>query len=66
MIGVACFARTIGRAAPTRRPPTVLNAPAGAVVERALVMNMFMLVVAFPRPETRETALFGMEGGGVV
>jgi hypothetical protein len=66
MIGVACFARRIGRAAPTRRPPTVLNAPAGALVERALVVNVFMLVVTCPRLDTRETALFGIEGGGVV
>ena len=58
-IGVASFARAIGRAAPTRRPPTVLNAVAGAVNEILLVLNMLMLAVIWPRPEARETALFG-------
>ncbi len=60
-IGVASFARAMGRAAPTRRPPTVLNAVAGAVNEILLVVNMLMVMLAviWPRPEARETALFG-------
>ena len=44
-VGVASFARAKGRAAPTRRPPTVLNADAGVVKDRLLVVNFVMLAV---------------------
>lgn len=66
-IGVASFARAIGRAAPTRRPPTVLNASDGVVNERGFVENMLIVIDIWPRPEANETPLLGATvaiGGG--
>jgi hypothetical protein len=57
-IGVASFALAIGRAAPTRRPPIVVNAAAGVVTDRLLVANMLMVAVIELRPDTRGIALF--------
>jgi hypothetical protein len=70
MIGVASLARAIGRAAPTSRMPTVLNAAAGVVNDRPFAVRMLTLAVIEPKPETRETALLGatvaIAGGGLL
>jgi hypothetical protein len=69
MIGVASLARAIGRAAPTSRFPTVLNAAAGVVNDSPFVVKALTLAVMEANPETRETALLGatvaMAGGGL-
>jgi hypothetical protein len=58
-MGVASFTRVIGRTAPTRRLPSVLNAAAGVVNDRLLAVNVLMLAVIGPRPEAIDNALLG-------
>lgn len=62
-MGVAPFTRAIGRAAPTRRPPTVLNDAAGAVNEKLFVVSMLMPAVIWLSPDISETALLGATTG---